>query len=152
MKIMLGAIFLLVCLCLPLHAFGADGMVTVQSNYSVQESADRLEKLLQEKGMKIFARVHHSEAAKNVGVALRDTELLIFGNPKAGSPLMACAQSVAIDLPQKALVWQDAEKAVWISYNDPDYLVKRHAVSGCEKVIAKIKNVLDTTVHQACSR
>jgi uncharacterized protein (DUF302 family) len=90
----------------------------------------------------VFSRVDHSGAAAKAGVELRDTQLLIFGNPKVGSPLMKCEQSIAIDLPQKALVWKDENADVWISYNDPSYLASRHQLAGCEEVIAKIKKVL----------
>ncbi len=89
-----------------------------------------------------FNRVKHSDAAKNVGIKLRETELIIFGNPKVGSPLMKCQQSVAIDLPQKALIWKDSESKIWISYNNPRYLEKRHNISNCEEVISKIEKAL----------
>ncbi len=123
-------------------AYAAEGMIDVKSPFGVNETGDRLESVLKEKGMTIFNRVKHSEAAKNVGVELRETELIIFGNPKVGSPLMKCQQSVAIDLPQKALIWKDGEGKVWISYNDPSYLEKRHNISGCKEVISKIEKAL----------
>ena len=110
--------------------------------FGVKETADRLEGILATKGMTIFTRINHSEAAKNVGIELRETELIIFGNPKAGSPLMQCQQSVAIDLPQKALVSKDHQGAVWISYNDPRYLQNRHNILGCSEIINKISNAL----------
>jgi uncharacterized protein (DUF302 family) len=119
-----------------------EGMIDVESSFSVMETTDRLEGILKEKGMTVFNRVKHSQSASEVGIELRDTELLIFGNPKAGSPLMKCAQTVAIDLPQKALVWQDENEKVWISYNDPRYLEQKHSITGCEKVIANIENAL----------
>ena len=118
------------------------GIITVSSKYSVVETADRLESLLDKKGFTIFARVKHSESASKVGVELRPTELVIFGNPKVGSKIMKCQQSVAIDLPQKALVWQDENDEVWFSYNDMDYLANRHHIKGCEKVIKKVKGAL----------
>lgn len=125
-----------------LPAIAADGMINVLSSFTVKETADRLEKVLNEKGLTLFKRILHSEAAEKVGIELRDTELIIFGNPKAGSPLMKCQQSVAIDLPQKAIIWEDEQGQVWISYNDPQYLVKRHTITGCEKVLAKVGNIL----------
>ncbi len=140
MKSFLIAVLLMVAIATPAPA--ADGMIDVPSAYDVKTSADRLEKVLKEKGMTIFNRINHSEAAAKVGVSLRATELIIFGNPKVGSPLMECAQTVAIDLPQKALIWQDDHKKVWISYNDPGYLQKRHGITGCEKVLAKIEKAL----------
>jgi uncharacterized protein (DUF302 family) len=80
---------------------------------------------------------------------MRETELIIFGNPKVGSPLMKCQQSVAIDLPQKALIWEDDESKVWISYNDPRYLEKRHNISGCDEVISKIDKALSGITRAA---
>ncbi|MBQ0757878.1 MAG: DUF302 domain-containing protein [Amphritea sp.] len=132
----------LVMVFIGLPAMAADGVVNVPSPFSVEETADRLNNVLNNKGMTVFNRVKHSEAAGKVGIQLRDTELIIFGNPKAGSPLMKCQQSVAIDLPQKALVWADDQSKVWISYNDLSYLAKRHDLSGCEAVIAKVGKAL----------
>ncbi|MGD9010361.1 MAG: DUF302 domain-containing protein [Desulfobacteraceae bacterium] len=123
-------------------ALAVDGMINVQSDYNVQETADRLERILKEKGMTVFNRIRHSKGAAGVGIKLRDTELILFGNPKVGSPLMNCQQSVAIDLPQKALIWKDGHSTVWVSYNDPKYIEKRHDVSGCEDVILKIEKAL----------
>ena len=122
--------------------FAGDGMIDVQSKYSVQQTADRLELILKDKGMKVFNRLKHSEGAAKVGIELRETELILFGNPKVGSPLMKCQQSVAIDLPQKALIWKDGQGKVWLSYNDPRYLEKRHKITGCEAVISKIEKAL----------
>ena len=120
----------------------AEGVIDVKSAFDVEETANRLEGLLNEKGMTIFERIKHSDGAANVGIELRATELFIFGNPKVGSPLMQCQQSVAIDLPQKALIWEDGDAQVWISYNDPRYLEQRHGISGCEEVISKIEKAL----------
>ncbi len=120
----------------------ADGMVNVQSSFSVQETVNRLERILEEKGMTLFARIDHSGGASNAGMELRDTELLIFGNPKIGSKLMRCQQSIAIDLPQKLLVWKDENSDVWISFNDPAYLATRHELAGCEEIIQKINGAL----------
>jgi len=120
----------------------ANGIVNVPSAFGVEETSDRMEHILSEKGMTIFNRIKHSEGASKVGIELRETELIIFGNPKVGSPLMKCQQSVAIDLPQKALIWRDENSRVWISYNDPEYLKKRHNITGCDEVIAKIEKAL----------
>src|SRR5210317_1360525 len=130
-------------------AMASDGMVNVQSNFNVEETADRMESILKEKGMTVFNRIKHSEAAAAVGIELRHTELILFGNPKVGSPLMKCQQSVAIDLPQKALIWEDANAKVWISYNDPVYLEKRHNIAGCKEVISKIKKALSGITKSA---
>ena len=131
---------LILCIAIPVEA--ADGVVNVQSAFNVKETADRMERVLKEKGMTIFNRIEHSEGAGKVGINLRDTELIIFGNPKVGSPLMKCRQSVALDLPQKALIWKDDKAKVWISYNDPKYLKKRHNITGCGEVISKIEKAL----------
>ena len=133
---------ILVVLIISAPVYAVEGMIDVESSFGVEETGDRLNNVLKEKGMTIFNRVKHSDAAKNVGVELRETELIIFGNPKVGSPLMKCQQSVAIDLPQKALIWKDSEGKVWISYNDPGYLQKRHNISNCEEVILKIEKAL----------
>jgi uncharacterized protein (DUF302 family) len=130
----------------------ADGVVAVPSSFTVEETADRMESILNEKGMTIFKRIKHSEGARKVGIELRETELILFGNPKVGSPLMKCQQSVAIDLPQKALIWEDDKAKVWISYNDPGYLKKRHAISGCEEVLSKIEKALAGIAKSASTK
>jgi uncharacterized protein (DUF302 family) len=124
------------------YLYAADGLVNVPSIFSVEKTADRIENILNEKGITIFNRIKHSEGAGKIGIELRDTELIIFGNPKLGSPLMKCQQSVAIDLPQKVLIWEDDNAKVWISYNDPRFLEKRHNITGCEEVILKIEQAL----------
>ncbi len=123
-------------------ASDAEGMVNVQSVFSVKETADRMERVLNDKGMTIFNRINHSAGAARVGIELPETELIIFGNPEVGSPLIKCQQSVAIDLPQKALIWEDGDAKVWISYNDPDYIEERHNLTGCGEVLSKIKKAL----------
>jgi uncharacterized protein (DUF302 family) len=105
-----------------------DGLTTVRSNFGPKETMDRLEAEIKSKGMTVFARVDHAAGAAAVGLSLRPTELLIFGNAKAGTPLMQANQSVGIDLPLKALVHQDAEGGVWLSYNDPSWLAARHGL------------------------
>jgi uncharacterized protein (DUF302 family) len=104
------------------------GMVDIPSRYSVPESLVRLEAILKEKGLTIFARVDHSGEAKKVGLEMRPTQLVIFGSPKGGTPLMVAAPSLAIDLPLKALAWQDEAGKVWLSYNSPEYLQQRHGI------------------------
>lgn len=131
-------VFLFGCISL----FAAEGVIDVASDYNVSTTADRFESILHKKGITVFARIDHAAAAQKVGQTLRPTELVIFGNPKVGSPLIQCAQRIAIDLPQKALVWQDDKGKVWLSYNDPEYLKRRHAVKGCDKVFAKIEKAL----------
>lgn len=128
---------------------GGEGLISVRSAHDVKQTADRLESVLKEKGMTVFIRIDHAQGARKVGKDLRPTELVIFGNPKAGTPLMQCAQSVAIDLPQKALVWEDSEGIIWLSYNDPKYLEKRHGIKGCEKAIANIEKALGNFAKKA---
>ena len=114
-----------------------NGVVSVRSNETTSETAERLESILIEKGMKIVARVNHATAASSIGEVLLPTELFIFGNPQAGTPLMQSQQTMALDLPQKMLVWQDADDAVWISYNDPSYLAQRHGIDDRAALIEK---------------
>jgi uncharacterized protein (DUF302 family) len=104
----------------------ADGIVDVASRYSVPETLARLQTILKEKGMTVFALVDHSGEAEKAGLAMRPTQLLIFGSPKGGTPLMVAAPRLAIDLPLKALAWQDEAGQVWLSYNSPEYLQQRH--------------------------
>ncbi|MFQ5803948.1 MAG: DUF302 domain-containing protein [Candidatus Methylomirabilales bacterium] len=129
--------------------FADNGMINVKSPHNVKRTADRLESTLREKGMTVFIRINHAEGAQKVGEQLRPTELLIFGNPKVGTPLMQCSQSVAIDLPQKALIWEDEAGQVWLSYNDPKYLAKRHGITECVDIIKKIEKALSNFVHAA---
>jgi len=102
------------------------GMIDVPSPYSVPETLARLESILKERGVTVFARVDHSGEAEKAGLKMRPTQLLIFGSPKAGTPLMVATPSVAIDLPLKALAWEDQSGRVWLSYNAPEYLQERH--------------------------
>jgi uncharacterized protein (DUF302 family) len=103
-----------------------NGVISKASSHSVKETVETLKGILQAKGVALFALVDHSGEAAKVGVTMRPTKLLIFGNPKAGTPLMLAAPSIAIDLPLKLLVWEDAQGKVWISYNSAAYLQKRH--------------------------
>lgn len=105
-----------------------NGLIHLESKHSVEETMQRLEELLKQKGVAIFARIDHSGEAAKAGLEMRPTKLLIFGSPKAGTPLMQAAPTLAIDLPLKALLWQDAEGKVWLTYNDPAYLQGRHGV------------------------
>jgi uncharacterized protein (DUF302 family) len=130
-------------------AFAADGLINIKSSHNVKGTADRLENTLREKGMTVFIRINHAEGAQKVGKKLRPTELVVFGNPKVGTPLMQCSQSVAIDLPQKALIWEDEAGHVWFSYNDPRYLAKRHGITECVNVIKKIEKALSNFAHAA---
>ncbi len=106
----------------------ADGLITIESSFGPQETMKRLEAEIGAKGMTVFAHVDHAANAATVSLPLRPTDLLIFGNAKGGTPLMQSMQTIGIDLPLKALVWQDASGTTWLSYNDPAYLVRRHGL------------------------
>ena len=105
-----------------------NGMVHLRSPYSVSETLKRLEIVLAAKSLTVFAQVDHSGEAEKVGLKMRPTQVIIFGSPRSGTPLMVASPTLAIDLPLKALVWEDAEGAVWLSYNDPEYLKRRHGI------------------------
>jgi len=107
----------------------ADGLVTRASQNSARETIDRLEAAVKAKGLTVFARIDHAGGAAAVGLPLRPTELLIFGNANGGTPLMQAAQSIGIDLPLKALAWEDAAGKTWLSYNDPAWLAERHGIA-----------------------
>jgi uncharacterized protein (DUF302 family) len=125
-----------------------DGLITVQSRFGVTETIDRLAEVVKRAGLLVFARIDHAAGARDVGASLRPTELLIFGNPKGGTPLMQDRQLAGIDLPVKALAWEDEDGKVWLSYNDPHWIAERHGLgeasseavaaiaAGMEKVIA----------------
>ena len=123
----------------------ADGLVTLKSKYGPEETMNRFEAEVRDKGMAIFARIDHAAGAAAVGLPLRPTDLLIFGVAKGGTPLMVAAQTVGIDLPLKALVWQDASGATWLSYNDPNWIAKRHGVGGdLGATLQAMKRALET--------
>jgi uncharacterized protein (DUF302 family) len=102
------------------------GVTTIQSSFGPKDTMDRLEAAVQAKGMTVFARIDHAAGATAAGLSLRPTEVLIFGNAKGGTPLMKSVQTIGLELPLKALVWQDASGNTWLSYNDPAWLAKRH--------------------------
>jgi uncharacterized protein (DUF302 family) len=104
------------------------GLINQPSQHSVEQTVERLKNILQSKGVKLFAVIDHSGEAENAGMKMRPTKLLIFGNPKAGTPLMLAAPSIAIDLPLKILIWEDAAGKVWVTYNSPEFLRERHGL------------------------
>ena len=130
-------------------AGAADGLIAVQSPYSVKETIDRFETAAKSRGLYIFLRLDHAQGAKKVGKDLRSTELLVFGNPQGGTPLMECAQTAGIDLPLKALAWQDATGQVWLGYNDPKYLASRHGADNCGPVVENISKALGGMTQEA---
>jgi uncharacterized protein (DUF302 family) len=134
-----------------LLAGAAEGLVSLKSPHSAQDTMDRLESIVGDKGLNVFARIDHAAGAEKVGQALRPTQLLIFGNPKGGTPFMQCAQSVGIDLPLKALVWEDDAGQVWLGYNDPTYIAERHGAGDCP-VVPKLSKALEGMTKAAVSK
>src|SRR5262249_53749178 len=125
-----------------------NGIENIASNYSVAETIDRLESLAKSKQLTVFARIDFSGDAAKAGLSVGRTQLLIFGNPKAGTPLMQAVPSVAIDLPLKALAWQDSEGRVWLSYNAPEYLQQRHGLPAeLLRNIVGIKALVEQAAH-----
>jgi uncharacterized protein (DUF302 family) len=124
----------------------AEGMIDVSSRYSVPETLARLQSMLKEKGITVFALIDHSGEAEKAGLSMRPTQLLIFGSPKGGTPLMVAVPRLAIDLPLKALAWQDEQGKVWLSYNSPEYLQQRH---GFPADLMKNIAVIGVLVHKA---
>lgn len=120
-----------------------NGLITKPSVYSVAETLDRFENIASKKGITIFARVNHAQGAKKAGLTLAPTEVLIFGNPKLGTPLLLSQRTVAIDLPLKAIAWKDKEGKVWLAYNSPDYIAKRHGIEDKQAVIKKMTGALN---------
>ena len=105
-----------------------NGLLQVASPYTVDETVNRLESILAERGVRMFALIDHSGEAAKIGMKMRPTKLVIFGSPKGGTPVMVAAPTLAIDLPLKALVWEDEGGKVWVSYNSPEYLQQRHGI------------------------
>ena len=141
-NISIQALVITILLGAPAYADSSDGIVLIKSSNNVTTTIDKLETVLKKKGMTIFKRVDHAAGAEKAGLKLRPTELLIFGNPKVGTPLMLCSQTAALDLPQKALAYKDKNGQVWLAYNDPAYLAKRHNIESCQKPLQKVRNAL----------
>ncbi len=125
------------------------GLRTITSSLSPQETMNRLEAAVKAKGLTVFARIDHADGASAVGLSLRPTEVLIFGNAKGGTPLMQAVQTIGIDLPLKALVWQDASGETWLSWNDPAWLAARHGLAGAEAVVGRLTALLDDLAKAA---
>lgn len=115
-------------------AAAADGLIAVKSPRNAKDTMTKLEDIVKQRGLTVFARIDHAAGAQKIGKTLRPTELLIFGNPQGGTPFMECAQSVGIDLPLKALAWEDAQGQAWLGYNDPAWLAQRHGAASCPAV------------------
>ena len=137
--------------CATLTAQSADGLVALKSPHTARDTMDRLEATVKERGLTVFARIDHAAGAAKVNKTLRPTELLIFGNPQGGTPLMECAQTAGIDLPLKALVWQDDAAQVWLGYNDPAFLAQRHGAAACP-VVENLRKALSGLAEAAVAR
>jgi uncharacterized protein (DUF302 family) len=128
----------------------AQGLKTIPSHFGPQQTVDRLEAEVKARGMTVFARIDHAAGALAAGMTLPPTEVLVFGNAKAGTPLMHSVQTIGIDLPLKALVWQDGSGATWLSYNDPAWLAERHGLSGAtEAAVRAMTAALDAIAKAA---
>ncbi len=134
------------------EAAGEDGLVRSRSPYGVEETLDRFEKAAAEKGLNVFARIDHAEAADRIGAELRPTALLIFGSPEIGTRLMQSRQTIGIDLPLKLLAWQDAEGRTWLAYPAPSLLVRRHGIRDREEVVAGMEKALAGLVAATTAR
>jgi uncharacterized protein (DUF302 family) len=133
------------------QVMAADGLVAVKSSFTAKDTMTRMEDVVKQRGLTVFARIDHAAGAARIGKTLRPTEVLIFGNPQGGTPLMECAQSAGIDLPLKALVWEDSVGQVWVGYNDPAYLAKRHEAGQCS-VVENMSKALGGIVDAALQR
>lgn len=130
----------------------ADNLIKIKSAYGVSETISRLENLLEEKGMTVFARINHAEGAEKAEMELRRTELLIFGNPKVGTPLMQCDQTMGIELPQKALAWEDESDVIWLAYNNPMHMAKSYQLDKCQNVLKKVAKALSNFAKAATTK
>ena len=128
-----------------------EGLTTVPSNFGPEETMERLETELRAQGMNIFARIDHAAGAREAGLELRPTEVIIFGNARGGTPLMQGNQAVGIDLPLKALVWQDATNQSWISYNEPSWIAQRHGLTNIDLVVSKMTALLRAVTTKAAT-
>jgi uncharacterized protein (DUF302 family) len=129
----------------------ANGLVTVRSPYSPEETMNRLEAEVACRGMKVFARIDHAASAEAAGLGLQPTELLVFGDARGSTPLMQAARPVGVDLPLRVLVWQDEARATWLTYNDPCWVAQRHGVSGSAPaavtIAATLGDLVAATAH-----
>jgi uncharacterized protein (DUF302 family) len=126
-----------------------EGLTTIESRFAPKETMHRLETEIRAKGMTVFARIDHAAGAAEVGLELRPTSLIIFGNARGGTPLMQSVQTVGIDLPLKVLVWQDAAGTTWLSYNEPGWIAQRHNIADAERVVNSMGTALSAMARTA---
>src|SRR5438270_8455726 len=126
-----------------------EGLTTIESRFDPKETMDRLEAEIRAQGMTVFARIDHAAGAAEVGLKLRPTELIIFGNARGGTPLMQASQTAGIDLPLKALVWEDTAGTTWLSYNEPGWIAHRHSIVSAEPVVSKMAAALSAMSRKA---
>jgi len=130
-----------------------EGLTTILSNFGPKDTMDRLETEIRAQRITVFARIDHAAGAAEAGLTMRSTEVLIFGNPRAGTPLMQSNQTIGIDLPLKVLVWQDVSGKTWLSYNEPSWLAKRHGAGPeTDKAVGAMSAMLGTIVKNATER
>jgi uncharacterized protein (DUF302 family) len=148
---LIGIVALIAATCLgEAQAMATDGLITLKSSFGPADTMQRLEAEVKAKGLTVFAHIDHAAGATTVGLPLRPTDLLIFGNAKGGTPLMQQAQTIGIDLPLKALVWQDEQGATWLSYNDPAWIAQRHGIGEPGKaVVAALSGALHAIAAKA---
>ena len=149
MKPVLTAALMILALLVPSLGMAGNGLIMKQSMHSVKDTLDKFEAVLKKKGITVFARINHAAGAKKVGQELAPTELVIFGSPKMGTPLMTASRKIGIDLPLKLLAWKDDGGKVWIAYNDPEHLKARHQVKGRDKVFGAMAKALDGLTNAA---
>lgn len=145
-------LFGLILLCAAGLATAADGLISRESEHTVERTMNRLERAVRVAGFRVFARIDHARAADRVNIRLRPTELLIFGKPKVGSLLMDKGQTIGIDLPLKYLVWLDEDNKVRIGWNDPSYLTERHSIGGVDALLQKMGGALQKMADEAARR
>jgi uncharacterized protein (DUF302 family) len=131
-------------------AQSAAGLIAVKSSVTAKETLNRVEEIVKQRNLKVFARIDHAAGAQSIGKTLRATELLIFGSPQGGTPMMECAQSSGIDLPLKMLAWEDSAGQTWLGYNDPMFIATRHKADSCPAV-ANLSKALESLASEATS-
>ncbi len=148
MKIFFNLVLTFLLVCSWNISYAAQEYIVKQSRYSVGETIDRLESIIKQKGIIVYSRIYHSMGAKKAGISMRPTQLIIFGNPKAGSPLINENPLTALDLPLKVMAWQDEKNQTWLAYMNAEELTKRHNIQNTA-LIAKMNKLLQSLTNQA---